>query len=125
MIQYLIGAGIGYLVSELVRSEKSEKKEESADGFFVFLRADGLGKATLSFYDYKSAKNFYSKAVTSKKVKYGDIIKFSESEKNLYNQWKSEGNIGKAGYPKSLLQQYKLEEIVFGKGNTEFESKEF
>jgi len=125
MIQYLIGAGIGYLVSELVRSGKPEQKEESANGFFVFLRADDLGKATLSFYDYKSAKNFYSKAVTSKKVKYGDVIKFSESEKNLYNQWKSEGNIGKAGYPKSLLQQYKLQEIVFGKGDTEFESKEF
>ena len=54
MIQYLIGAGLGYLVSELVRSGKSEKKEESANGFFVFLRADDLGKATLSFYDYKS-----------------------------------------------------------------------
>jgi hypothetical protein len=125
MIPYIIGAGIGYLVSELLHSEKSEKKEESSDGFYVFLRAEGLGKANLSFFDYLSAKNFYSKAVTSKKVKYGDIIKFSESEKNLYNQWKSEGNIGKEGYPTSLLQQYKLEEIVFGKGNTEFESKEF
>ena len=125
MIQYFIGAGIGYLVSELVRSEKSEKTEESTDGFFVFLRAEDLGKATLSFYDYESAKKFYSKAVTSKKVKYGDVIKFSEGEKELYTKWKSEGNIGKAGYPKSLLQQYKLEEIVFGKGNTEFESKEF
>jgi hypothetical protein len=125
MIPYIIGAGIGYLVSELLHSEKSEKKEESADGFFVFLRAEGLGKANLSFYDYESAKNFYKKAVTSKRVKYGDVIKFSEGERELYTKWKSEGNIGKAGYPKSLLQQYKLEEIVFGKGNTEFESKEF
>jgi hypothetical protein len=125
MIQYIIGAGIGYLISELSRSNKKEEDLKSPDGFFIFLRADGLGKATLSFYDYQSAKNFYSKAIASKKVKYGDVVKFSESEKELYNQWKSEGNIGKSGYPKNLLQSYKIEEIVFGKGDTEFESKEF
>ena len=36
-----------------------------------------------------------------------------------------EGNIGKDGYPSGLSSESKIQEVAFGQGDKQFESKEF
>jgi hypothetical protein len=124
MLPYIIAAGVGYLLNEFVRSDKPKEMENSNNDFWIYVRSDDFGKSSLSFSEYESAKNIYDKIVSSKKVRYKDIVDFDESERKLYNQWKAEGNIGKEGYP-TLKSESKIQEVAFGLGNKEFESKDF
>ena len=125
MLPYIIAAGVGYLINELVNSDKQKSTEKKNEEFFVFVRSDNFGKSTLLFSEYEGAKKFYDKFVSNKKVRYKDIVDFDASERKLYDQWKTEGNIGKEGYPASLNAESKIQEIAFGQGNKEFEHKEF
>jgi hypothetical protein len=124
MIPYIIAAGVGYLLNELVNSNKTKSTVKVNNDFFVFVRSDDFGKSTLLFSEYSEAKKVYDKFAAKKKVRYKDLVDFDPSERKLYNQWKSEGNIGKEGYPSSLSDESKIQEISFGQGNKDFESKE-
>jgi len=125
MLPYLIAAGVGYIINEIVNSDKPKENETLKNDFWVFVRSDDFGKSTLSFSQYQEAKKFYDKFVSNKKVRYKDIVDFDTSERKLYNQWKSEGNIGKEGYPSGLSAESKLQEVSFGQRNKQFETKEF
>jgi hypothetical protein len=128
MIPYIIAAGLGYLLNDVLRSEKSDKnknKTKSENKFFVFVRSKDFGKSNLVFGDFASAKKLYDKVVSSKKIKYKDIVDADNFERSLYEGYKSEGNIGKEGYPSGLNAESKVEEIVIGQGENDFERKEF
>lgn len=125
MLPYIIAAGVGYLINELVNSHKPKETSKSKNDFWVFVRSDDFGKSTLSFSEYDGSKKFYDKFVSNKKVRYKDIVDFDASERKLYDQWKSEGNIGKDGYPSGLSSESKIQEVAFGQGDKQFESKEF
>lgn len=125
MLPYIIAAGVGYLINELVHSDKRKEALKSTNNFWVFVRSDDFGKSTLSFSEYEGAKKFYDKFVSNKKVRYKDIVDFDDWERKLYEQWKSEGNIGKDGYPSGLSAESKIREVAFGQGDKEFETKKF
>lgn len=125
MLPYIIAVGVGYMINELVHSNRPKEASKSTNDFWVFVRSDDFGKSTLSFYEYEGAKKIYDKFVSNKKVRYKDIVDFDASERKLYDQWKSEGNIGKEGYPSGLSAESKIQEVAFGQGDNQFEIKEF
>lgn len=126
MLPYIIAAGVGYLINEFVNTKsQKESQVKSKTYFWVSVRSVDFGKSTLSFSEYDGAKKFYDKFVLNKKIRYKDIVDFDESERKLYDKWKSEGNIGKEGYPSGLTSESKIQEVAFGQGDKQFENKEF
>lgn len=127
MIPFVIGIGVGVVVDEIFHAldSKPSKKESTKGAYWVFVRSKEFGKSMLTFDGYKSSKMMYDKILENKKVRYKDIVDFDDSEKELYNKWKIEGNIGKPGYPKSLGQTSRISEISFGRNDEEFQSQEF
>jgi hypothetical protein len=127
MFPFLIGVGIGVLVDELIHSsdKKSKDKSPSKGSYFVFVRSDDFGKSMMSFDGFKSAKTMFDKLKSAKEVAYKDIVYYDDSERSLYDRWKSEGNIGKEGFPSGLNQKSKLQELSYGYDLEDFESIEF
>jgi hypothetical protein len=123
MLPFILGIGAGILIDNLVISKKGNKSND--DRFFVYVRSDDFGKNTLTFNGYKSAKIVFDRIAKKKKVQYRDIVDFDSSEKKLYEEWKSENNIGKDGYPKGLMQYSRVQRISIGFDNEDFETKEF
>ena len=128
MFPFLIGIGVGVIVDELIHSSDSKTKDKNTStkgSYFVFVRTDDFGKSMMSFDGYKSAKMMFDKLKSAKSISYQDIVDFDENERTLYERWKSEGNIGKEGYPSGLNQKSKLQELSFGNDLDDFESVEF
>ena len=129
MIPYLIAAGVGFVVAKIF--EDDDKKESTTEPtFHVFVRTEEFDKGNLKFFSFEDGKKFFDKIKSSKKIKYGDIVDYDDSEKELYNKWESEGNIGKEGYPK-LSDTDDIQEATFSMFDStgkevvfdEFESK--
>ena len=87
MLPYIIAAGVGYLINEIVRSDDTKESETNEKDFWVFVRSDDFGKSTLEFSEYESAKKFYDKFSSNKKVSYQDIIDYDETERKFYDKW--------------------------------------
>jgi hypothetical protein len=123
MLPFILGVGAGILIDELLSSKKSDKSKKRE--FYVFVRSQDFGKSTLAFDDYKAAKEIFDKIINKRKVQYRDIVDFDKSEKELYQKWLTEKNIGKSGYPKGLSQFSSVESVSIGTEDEEYESKEF
>jgi hypothetical protein len=121
MLPFILGVGTGILIDNLFNSKKSNKKSE----FYVFVRSEDFGKSLLTFDDYKAAKQIFNKIASKRKIQYRDIVDFDKNEKELYQSWLAEKNIGKPGYPKGLTQFSSVESVSIGVDNEEYESKEF
>ena len=102
----------------------SQKKEDTSNAYWLHIREKDNTKHSLYFDDFADAKKMYDKILKSKSVFYKDIITYSSFEKELYDKWKKEGNIGKEGYPK-LSDNYKIAETVYGRDDSTYEEKHF
>lgn len=126
MLPYIIAAGVGYLINEIIHSDDNKKKnDKKTDDFFVFIRTDNFGKATLNFYSYEEAKNMFDKISKSGKIKYQDLLDNSEFEKKHYDDGVSKGWTKEEHGLNSPLDISSVSEISFGKGDNTFEEKEF
>jgi hypothetical protein len=126
MLPYIIAAGVGYLINELVHSEEKPKKDEKKfDDFFVFVRSDDFGKASLVFYSFEDAKAMYDKIAKSGKVKYRDFLDNSEFEKKHYDEGIAKGWTKDEHGLNNPSDTSLVSEIAFGKGDDEFQRKEF
>ena len=99
LFKYLIAGGIGFGVAKLF-GNNSKNTSGSKNTYGVFVRSDDFDKNDLQFYSFEDAQKMYNKITKAKKIKYKDIIEYDQAERKLFDQWESEGNIGKEGYPK-------------------------
>lgn len=113
LIQYLIAGGIGFGVAKLLDNSKETGSTGSkTNEYIIYGSADDMDKINMKFFNYDDAKKMYDKIVKSKKISYKDIITNDETEREYYDKWLAEGNIGKEGYPK-LSNVYNIQQIFF------------
>lgn len=124
MLPILIALGVGYLIDELTSSEK-EKPTQKVEGYFVFVRSDETGKSNLIFDTYDEARNMFYKIKKSGKVKYKDILDNSEFEKKHYDSMIEKGWTKEGEGVNSPDEEIIVTELSWGKGEEEFETKEF
>jgi hypothetical protein len=120
---YLIAGLFGFGLNEALKSkESSDKKDKNIYGLFV--QTDDFDKATMQFDTFMEAQDMYEKIARSGKIKYKDLVTYSDSERDLYEKWKSEGVIGEEGYPK-LSDVSKVQYLNLFINNDDVEIKEF
>lgn len=129
MIPFIIGAVVGSVVTYFIEEDKiaADKKKQSntfKDFFIIVTSEQTFDKATLTFYSYEEAKQMYDKIVKSKKIKYQDIIDNSEFEKTHHEEALAKGYKKEDGVL-NPAESYDVESVTFGKGDDEFETKEF
>ena len=113
LIQYLIAGGIGFGVAKLLDNSKETGSTGSkTNEYIIYGSADDMDKINMKFFNFDDAKKMYDKIVKSKKISYKDIITNDETEREYYDKWLAEGNIGKEGYPK-LSNVYSIQQIFF------------
>ena len=118
MLPYIIGAGVGFLISEIMKSEKGGSG--NSEKFYVFVQTEDFDKANMLFSDYETAKAMYDKIVKNKSIHYKDLVEYDEKEAKLYDDLKEQGET-----ETKLSDKSKVYIVGIGKGSEEFESKEF
>lgn len=123
-IPYILGAIFGGIIVKLFGPEKKEEKEFNE--FYVYIRGGAFSKHNLIFENYEEAKNMYAKIAKSGKVKYQDVLDYDEKERFRYEKNIKDGLTKEEHgihYPEDFDEE--IDQVSWGKGYTEFESKEF
>ncbi len=123
-IPYIIGAIFGGIIVKLFGSGK--KEERDFNEFYVYIRGGAFGKCNLIFEDYEEAKNMYDKIAKSGKVKYQDVLDYDEKERIRYEKNVKDGLTKEEhgiNFPQDIDDE--IDQVAWGKGSEQFESKEF
>ena len=121
LLKILFGGIIGFGIAKAIGGDTEEK---SAEDFYVYVRTEEAGKVSMYFKDYLSAKNVFQKIKTTGKVKYSDLLKNSEGEAKHYAEMIEKKYTKEDGVssPNDIIS---VQEVYFGKGNEDWESKTF
>jgi len=123
-IKYLIAGGLGFGVAKLLGNKKEKDYSfYNPNQYTIYAKSDDNDKIKMDFFNFDDAKKMYDKILKAKKIRYRDIIEYDNTEKEYYNKWSEEGNIGKKGYPK-LTDISPIQEMTFYINNDEIFSFE-